>query len=148
MPSATRRIQPVGQSPHSNGVASPFLIELLSLQCRCGGAERAVVIQPDGTGSVRVLASYPYSGDGHETPEWFQNCVELGHRAFRENTGFVTPIEDHGQTHAISLLLETSTFGRVVETFLVKTANEAALESTRRLLRRRFFSSGNRFKLI
>ena len=78
MPSATRRIQLVGQSPHSNGVARPFLIELLSLQCQCGGAERAVVIQPDGTGSVRVLASYPYSGDGHETPEWFQNCVELG----------------------------------------------------------------------
>jgi len=126
-----RRREPPGGADGSLG---QFLAELLGFQCHCCQAQRGAVLRSDGEKGFAVLALYPRAPGEEDDQAWLQHCANAGQRALSADTPLVVPMQGNGRTHLVLVPLEMQAFGRMLQAFLVKTANNTTLDSTRQLL--------------
>ncbi len=117
-----------------HGASVDFFTELLTAQCRYGQVAQGAVFLPNGDQHFSVLATHPSGQDAQKAGDWLGYCADAGKRALMSNTPLVVPVRGDGQGHVIALPLDMQRHGRVIETFLVRTANQATIESTARLL--------------
>ena len=126
---------PPQDRPHSaDDSIARFLRDLLAAQCHCCQAKKGAVLQPNGNEQLAVLAVHPQTQDEDDQTNWLQQCANSAKRALSSNTPLAVSLQDTDRTHVIFVPLDMQARGRVLETFLVKTANKAALDSTRQLL--------------
>ena len=121
------------QPRRPNDVPREFLVDLLIIQCRCSQAQHGVVLLPEGDESFTILAVHPQTKD-REAADWLQDCADAGRRVLSTNTPLAIPMRGSDQTHIVLLPLEMQTPDGLLEGFVVKTANRAALESVTQLL--------------
>ncbi len=130
-----------GNVPSTNGEEKPrpgkgtspnFFANLLAVQCRCSQAQRGAILQSNGDEKLSVLAVHPQAPD--DDAGWLQQCANSAKRALTSNAPLAVPLQGNDRTHVIFVPLDLQKQGRVVETFLVKTATKATLESTGQLL--------------
>jgi multidrug efflux pump subunit AcrA (membrane-fusion protein) len=133
----TRRPEgPTAETPQdSDGPFARYVATLLSVQCQSIQAQKGAVLRFNGDGTFAIVASYPQSKDAELTnSDWLEPSTAAGGQVLSQGRPRVVPIQGSERTHAILLPLQLQSSGPILEAFLVKTANRAALESTQRLL--------------
>lgn len=125
---------PSDTPPSPSSPLTGFLTDLLAFQCHCCQAKRGAVLQSNGDEKLGVLAVHPQAQEDDDAADWLQQCANSAKRALSSNAPLTVPLQGSDRMHIILLPLDMQKRGRVLETFLVKTANKTALDSTRQLL--------------
>ncbi len=129
--------QGTGVPSHPTPPAGPltgFLVDLLAFQCRCSQARRGAVLQPNGNEKLAILAVHPQTPSGDGETDWLQQCANAAPRVLSSDAPLTIPLQGSDRSHIILMPLDIEARGRVLETFLLKTANKTTLDAARQLL--------------